>query len=369
MKRDQPNTRYRGRHPVLITLGGALLTAAVLELLLRVYVDVRAAESTTRSAEAGAIVPLPDSGRVYGLRPGLGPPFSTNNHGFRGEPVAVAKPDGVRRVLMLGDSITFGNAVEWNQTFSYVLQQRLNERAGRRMFEVLNLGVSGYNTSQELATLEELGLKFSPDLIVLNVCPNDSDPVKTVSAIGLINESGVRELGDINFRTIVESSYLLTMLKYALISVFEEHPDVLRALNSPEVFIDARTGEKRWSEMKEQMQAIFALAREHKVPVAMVIYPYSSQVGLPLVELPPQRDLLAFAAANGVPALEAGQAYVDQPKDMFADGFIHLSPHGHQVVAEAMQDFLVARGLLPDGSPPQTAAVLKGGTGASTPVP
>lgn len=317
-----------------------------MELLLRVYVNVRAAE-TTGNAEAGAILPLPDSARVYALRPGLGPPFSTNAHGFRGEPVDAAKPAGVRRIVMLGDSITFGNAVAWNQTFSYVLQQILNERAGRREFEVLNLGVSGYNTSQEFATLRELGLVFSPDLIVLNVCLNDSDPVKTVSAIGLINEAGVRELRDINLRTIVEASYLLTMLKYVLITAFEKHPEILRMLNSPEIFLDARTGETRWSEMKEQMQAIFAVAREKQIPVAMVIYPYSSQVGLSLTRLGPQQDLLAFAAANGVPVLEAGPAYVNQPEDMFVDGFIHLSPHGHQVIAATMREFLDAHGLVP----------------------
>ena len=238
---------------------------------------------------------------------------------------------------MLGDSITFGNSVAWDQTFSYVLQQQLNERAGRRAFEVLNLGVSGYNTAQELATLRELGLNFSPDLIVLNVCLNDSDPIKTMSAIGLRNEVGLRDSGDINFRTIVETSYLLTMLKYALGAAFEKHPAILRLLNSPEAFINVRTAEKRWDEMKQSMQEIFALARERKIPIAMVIYPYSSQIGLPEARLVPQQDLLAFAAANGIPALDASPAYVNQPQDMFADGFIHLSPYGHRVIAAAMR--------------------------------
>ncbi len=345
--RPDPAAAQRARGwTVLIALGVVLLTVAAMELLLRLYVNARASE-TTRTAEAGALLPLPDSPRVYALRPGLGPPLSTNAHGFRGEPVDVAKPTGVRRIVMLGDSIAFGNAVAWDQTFSYVLQQLLNERAGRREFEVLNLGVSGYNTGQELATLRELGLAFSPDLIVLNVCLNDSDPVKTLSAIGLINEVGVQEPSDINFRTIVEASYLLATLKYALIKAFEKQPGILRLLNSPEIFLDARTGEKRWSEMKEQMQAIFAVAREQQIPVAMVMYPYSSQVGLPVTRLGPQQDLLAFAAANSVPVLEASPAYVNQPEDMFVDGFIHLSPHGHRVIAAALQEFLGAHGLVP----------------------
>lgn len=265
-------------------------------MLLRLYVQVKAAE-TTQTAEAGVIVSLPDSARVYALRPGLGPPVGTNGHGFRGEPVDVEKPVGVHRIVMLGDSITFGNAVEWNETFSFILQQMLNERAGSRKFEVLNLGVSGYNTRQELATLSELGLRYSPDLIVLNVCLNDSDPVKTVSPIGLINEAGVREFSDINVRTVIEASYLLTALKYALI--------------------------------------------------AMVIYPYSSQVGLSPDRLGPQQDLLALAEASAVPTLEASPAYENQVENMFADGIIHLAPHGHRVIAVTMRDFLTEHGLLP----------------------
>jgi len=344
--RSNPPGGRSPRYRIFAGLGVFLLVVVVTEILLRLYVNVMAAQ-TTPTAEAAAIIPLPHSMRGYTLRPGLGPPFSTNGHGFRGEPVNAEKPAGVRRIVMLGDSITFGNSVAWNQTFSYELQRMLNERAGRRKFEVLNLGVSGYNTGQELATLRELGLAFSPDLIILNVCLNDSDPVKTASAIGLINDAGIRKPRDINLRTIVEASYLLTMLKHSLVTAFENHPEILRMLNSPEILLDARTHETRWSEMKGQMQAIFAIAREYQISIAMVIYPYSSQVGLPPARLEPQQDLLEFAAANGVPVLEASPVYVNQPEDMFVDGFIHLSPHGHRVIAAAMLDFLTARGLLP----------------------
>jgi lysophospholipase L1-like esterase len=263
--------------------------------------------------------------------------------------VELVKPAGVRRIVMLGDSITFGNSVAWNETFSYVLQQLLNGQAGKTTYEVLNLGVSGYNTTQELATLRDLGLKFSPDLIILNVCLNDSDPTKTVAAIGLKNEVGIRDSGDINLRTLVDTSYLLTMLKYALVNTFEKYPQVLRLLNSPDLFINVRTSEKRWGDMKEQMGQIFAVARERQIPIAMVIYPYSSQIGLSPERLVPQQDLLAFAAANGIPALDVSPAYADQPQAMFSDGFVHLSPYGHQVVAAAMRDFLASRGLVPGG--------------------
>jgi hypothetical protein len=72
---------------------------------------------------------------------------------------------------------------------------------------------------------------------------------------------------------------------------------------------------------------------------------------MPPEKMKPQQDLLAFAAANGIPALEPSAAYRHQPQNMFVDGSIHLSPHGHRVIAATMQEFLAARGLLPEPAP------------------
>lgn len=346
-----PTPRYSIAARLGVALLSLLLTAGAMELLLRGYVSVTGLGKSGEDKD-GAIQPLPGDPRGYALRPGLPPPFSTNAYGFRGEAIEVAKPPGVRRIVMLGDSITYGNSVEWDQTFSHVLQQSLNEPAAGPSYEVLNLGVSGYNTGQELATLRELGLRFSPDLIVLNVCLNDSDPVRKVTPLGLKNDVAIHGFGDINFRTILQSSYLISMTKYALFTQLEKsYPGFVGKLNSPELVIDPRMREKGWSTMKEEMQALSELAREQQIPLAIVIYPYSSQVGLPPERMKPQQDLLAFAAASGIPALEPSAVYLHQPQDMFADQFIHLSPYGHRVMARAIQDFLAARGLLPAGAP------------------
>jgi len=332
---------------ILITLGG-------LELLLRAYVLVSIA-TKPEPADSAVIRDLPGSPRVYGLTPDLPPPVRTNDHGFRGEAVAVSKPPGVRRIVMLGDSITFGNGVAWNQTFSWILQENLNRAASGRSYEVLNLGVTGYNTAQELATLRELGLQFSPDLIVLNVCLNDSDGILSLTNLGLKNDTTIRHLGDVNFRTIVQSSYLMTSIKSAIVAILQKYlPEVARWLNSPGLFIDPRVRERRWVDMKEQMRAIFDLARAHEIPIAMVIYPYSSQIGLPPEQLKPQQDLLAFAASNGIPALETSAAYRNQREAMFADGTLHLSAHGHRVMAEQLAEFLAGHRLL--GEHPEPAS-------------
>lgn len=86
----------------------------------------------------------------------------TNAKGLRGKEVSYKKTPGTFRVLMLGDSITFGYRVEENETFSHLL---FNNN-----IEVINSGVQGYGTDQELIYLQNEGLKYDPDLIVLNFC-------------------------------------------------------------------------------------------------------------------------------------------------------------------------------------------------------
>lgn len=102
----------------------------------------------------------PDEGRVH-----------INALGLRGPELERTKPPDRRRVLVLGDSYVFGVGVDEEHVFSTRLRQRL-ERGGARV-EVVNAGVSGYSTDQQLVLLQELGPRLAPDVVVLVMCDND----------------------------------------------------------------------------------------------------------------------------------------------------------------------------------------------------
>jgi hypothetical protein len=102
---------------------------------------------------------------------GWGTEISINSHGFRGPEIAVKKPAGVKRIAVIGDSITFGNNLPPGHEYPAQLQQLFDDE--NKNVEVLNLGLGGYDTLQEVATLEEVGLQFSPDVVVLGYCIND----------------------------------------------------------------------------------------------------------------------------------------------------------------------------------------------------
>lgn len=93
-----------------------------------------------------------------------------NAQGFRGPPATPGKFDGTR-IIAIGDSVTFGNFAPADGNYPYLLGQMLADTPVRH--EVLNFGVGGYDTVQEAALLQEKGLAFKPDIVVLGFCLND----------------------------------------------------------------------------------------------------------------------------------------------------------------------------------------------------
>jgi hypothetical protein len=94
----------------------------------------------------------------------------TNEDGLRGHAPTPARQPGEARVLVLGDSYAFGLGVESDETFAALLETRL--RASRPV-RVLNAGVPGYGTAQELAYYEHRGERLAPDLVLLAFYQND----------------------------------------------------------------------------------------------------------------------------------------------------------------------------------------------------
>ncbi|MFI5363096.1 MAG: SGNH/GDSL hydrolase family protein [Elusimicrobiota bacterium] len=78
---------------------------------------------------------------------------------------------GVGRVVVVGDSLTYGQGVEASDAYSAVLERRL--RAAGYDVEVLNLGRNGYQSEDVDKTVREFVPSLHPDLIVYGICLND----------------------------------------------------------------------------------------------------------------------------------------------------------------------------------------------------
>jgi lysophospholipase L1-like esterase len=109
----------------------------------------------------------------------MGVDVKINSQGLRDHEYPLTKPAGVYRIMLLGDSTTFGWGVPLNETAAKILERNLNAThlAGYDHVEVLNAGVGNYDTVQEVTYYETRGRAFHPDLVVLVYFINDPEPV------------------------------------------------------------------------------------------------------------------------------------------------------------------------------------------------
>jgi hypothetical protein len=168
-----------------LALVGAALTASLLlgELLLRLLgvsypVFIQTDPVLGAAHIPGATGHYESEGESW---------IQINSDGMRGPEVSLQKPVGTYRIALLGDSYIEGVQVPFEKTVGEVIAGRLSELRGSPV-EVLNFGVGGYGSSQELLTLQHTVWKYSPDLILLAVTTgNDiSDNYRPLKRVGYV---------------------------------------------------------------------------------------------------------------------------------------------------------------------------------------
>ena len=94
-----------------------------------------------------------------------------NTWGFRERDFDLVKPEGVYRIAVIGDSITYGQGIEEADRFTNLLEKELNGKNGQ--YEVLNFGRPGAETVDHLDFLKDPVLNADPDSILLQWYTND----------------------------------------------------------------------------------------------------------------------------------------------------------------------------------------------------
>jgi lysophospholipase L1-like esterase len=95
--------------------------------------------------------------------------LNSNSRGIRGTAeYSYTKNPSKTRILVLGDSFTFGEEVSDNETYPCNLQQLLPNT------EIINFGMRGYGHDQMLIYLQEEGIKYEPDVVILGFLTPDT---------------------------------------------------------------------------------------------------------------------------------------------------------------------------------------------------
>src|SRR5271156_3308428 len=193
--------RFAGRQGILLNLVVLLVSILFGCLAMEVTLRVIFAHSLDFSMEMWKYAvqlkrPMPNPQLSFAHVPNrsgflMGVPVSINSDGLRDREFTREKPPGVYRIMMLGDSTTFGWGVREQDTAAKFLERKLNGQLppGYNKVEVLNTGVGNYDTVQEVTYYETIGYKYHPDLVVLVFFINDPEPVPVEKKSFLIDRS------------------------------------------------------------------------------------------------------------------------------------------------------------------------------------
>jgi lysophospholipase L1-like esterase len=185
-----------------------------------------------------------------------------NTWGFRERDFDLVKPEGVYRIAVIGDSITYGQGIEEKDRFTNLLEKQLNNENGNGGYEVLNFGRPGAETIDHLDFLNDPVLSTDPDFVLLQWYTNDVESRD--------NSERTRPLELIPSK-LRRNSALFYLLHRHLTTIRKN----LGWVNSYDDYMLAHFGDPDSASSlaaKETLQKFIHISKEQRLPVGIVIF-------------------------------------------------------------------------------------------------
>ena len=371
------------RRELALTAGAVLFTLALLELALRIFPPFDLQLRVYNYSRPVVQYAFSDFDPVVGwtLPKGAEIAFEseefrtqvrTNAEGYRDAEWDGASRGARTRVAILGDSFAFGWGVEDGESFA----SRLEALSGSRL-EVLNFGVSGYSTVQELLTFEHRVLPHRPELCILAFYDNDVDenfdptsrPVLDVGQDPPFDASGVspteyqvfvhqdeayRETGAAFLAGRARTFAKKFLRRHSRVYVFVSMK--LKALSGGN---RERFDATRWEATLGLLRRWIRLARERGITPMIAVMPHKHEIHPALREAsggrayasPYRERLAAFSAAESVPFLDVtGEIGAEDRERYHFRLDDHMTAFGHEDYARRLLAWIEALPL-PERSP------------------
>jgi len=280
-----------------------------------------------------------------------------NSEGFKDGEFDPHKDDNTIRIIMLGDSITKGTGVRLGETFSDRLEIMLNQKSGQAgsalKYDVMNFGVGGYNTASEIEVLKEFGLKYRPDIVVLNYFFNDNEEYSFnyyyfMSKPGI--SAGEKNLvyryyldsGRFRLNRLLLRSHLFTLCRIGAYEAFKMGGDT--EYPGPGIYKE--------SAMPEKIEEFKGLSERYGFTPFILMHPV-----LDYDMKPPRKEYestASIAKAAGVPIMDLRAFYQRGSGDpgaflLDARDNIHPNARGHDLIARSILNKLEEENIVDIG--------------------
>jgi lysophospholipase L1-like esterase len=277
-----------------------------------------------------------------------------NSLGFRGADIPQKKKDHEMRILVLGDSITWGAYLQEDEVFVERAQAYLNARRDRRTADFINAGVENIGIEDEISILQEKGLAIQPDVVVLAFYLNDSlhpwDFTRETAGQGWLRRNSV--LAETLYRNIKLRLWMKQKGTRRYGWWYDEinqkydwankRDDFMRLAASLEDDFGAAWNDASWAVIDKGLDRLQAIAAEHAFDVLVVAFPVSYQVYANFLEDRPQQVMKEKALSRGfhyLDVLPLLRQHRDQ--DLFFD-HCHPREYTNDIIGRAIAEYMAA---------------------------
>jgi len=281
--------------------------------------------------------------------------YAINADGFRDAKTwSVQRSPGTTRVLLLGDSFTFGQGADYDQIWPVLAERELDRQ--NLKIELVKAGIQGLDTRSELILLHRLAQRYNVDAVVVGFLINDfytnipyseSEPIppQLQEIHGTVFHS--RDRPQFHLLTLArrltiasDAVYVALYLKAGSVGNYFKlplSPDAERQVEITESLLRQMAA---YCDSLGKPLTVFSIPQQFQI-----LYPRSGRSDPAIDVAYPDRRLGRFAAANGFDWVASREAFVKAAEQTKRDLFYrldgHLTPAGNVVAARVFTEQVI----------------------------
>jgi hypothetical protein len=260
-----------------------------------------------------------------------------NKVGFRDNDYSIEKSDGVFRILIVGDSQTFGHGIDrLEDTYPKKLESRLNSSASKTKFEVLSFARPGWNADSHIQYLYKKGLAYQPDLILLAFYHNDILPPAYFDC-----DSTDQDIVDSDhfLNPVLNSSSVYRFLKFRINRGLEAAGEKPNYIQCRKEIYDSRA----WDMQKVYLDTLIGTAQVNRTHFMMTVIPVLFRLDDDYPMQFAHDKLAGFCTERNLECVDLFDKAirgVDAKEYVVSEGDRHLNEKGSELVANVLFETL-----------------------------
>jgi lysophospholipase L1-like esterase len=247
---------------------------------------VRALGSAEHLVTDPIFVAAPAPHVPYHYKPGIrgraldSTPVETNALGFRDLDRPAAPPNGAIRIVVLGDSFTFGQGVAFDEVYTQILERELSGEFAPRRVEVINFGVQGFTVEDAVGVYLDIARHLDPDVALLAIVADDLNLARKENFVDARGYLTKRVGGESAWKAYLRASHLVLLAKEAYLKLVYR-----RSRGFADQAVTEASLQGRLAYLDTALDSLLAAcARQEVVPVFALLDTWRSGVLAPLID-------------------------------------------------------------------------------------